>query len=115
MLVHAAGESSPGNLPDGTFAIVLSVPDEATLARQAVRLLAADVPFHAIREPDGGYNNALMAIGVVPGRRSVLRRHFANLPLLKFCAGSSVLEHSKTGTCNREVGGSIPSPRAMST
>jgi hypothetical protein len=37
-IIHAAGESSPGKLPDGTFAIALSVPDEAALVRECDRL-----------------------------------------------------------------------------
>lgn len=39
-VIHAAGESSPGGLPDGTYAIALSVPDEPALAREAERLRA---------------------------------------------------------------------------
>jgi hypothetical protein len=39
-VIHAAGESSPGSLPDGTYAIALSVPDERALAREAERLRA---------------------------------------------------------------------------
>ena len=82
-LVHAAGESSPGNLPPSAYAIVLAVPDESALTRLAVRLGATGVRFKAIREPDVPWNNALMAIGVLPALRSELRRHFANLPLLR--------------------------------
>jgi hypothetical protein len=83
MLVHAAGESSPGTLASNTHAIVLAVPDEAALARQLVRLHAAGVEFVAIREPDAPWSNALMAIGLVPKRKEVLRRHLSSLPLLK--------------------------------
>src|SRR5262249_26483918 len=32
-IAHAAGESSPGDIPEGTYAIVLAVPDEASLER----------------------------------------------------------------------------------
>ncbi len=38
--IHAAGESSPGNLPDGTYAIALAVADEPALLREAERLRA---------------------------------------------------------------------------
>lgn len=83
MLVHAAGESSPGNLADGTYAIVLAVPDEASLAREADRLRKRDVKFVEIREPDAPFFGALMALGIVPGRKEALRRHFSSLPLLR--------------------------------
>lgn len=80
-LVHAAGESSPGNLPEDTHAIVLAVPDEAALAREKERLEKAGVRFVAIREPDLG--DALMALGIAPGRKEILRRFLSSLPLLR--------------------------------
>ena len=46
-VVHAAGESSPGNLPEGTYAIVLAVPDEGALKAVAARLQLAGVKFVA--------------------------------------------------------------------
>ena len=85
MLVHAAGESSPGtsNLPDGTFAIVLGVPDEAALLGEEARLRAAGAALVAIREPDAPFFGALMALGLRPGRKEVLRKLVSSLPLLK--------------------------------
>jgi len=83
MLVHAAGESSPGNLPHDTHAIVLSVPNEPALAALAERLTKAGVAHVTIREPDAPWNDALMAIGLAPGRKEVLRKHLSSLPLLK--------------------------------
>jgi hypothetical protein len=83
MLVHAAGESSPGNLPHDTHAIVLAVPDEPALAALAERLAKHGVAHVTIREPDAPWNDALMSIGVVPARREALKRHFSSLPLLK--------------------------------
>lgn len=82
-IVHAAGESSPGNLPEDTHAIVLGVPDEPALAAVAARLAKAGVRHVAIREPDAPWSGAMMAIGVVPARKEVLRRHLSSLPLLK--------------------------------
>jgi len=58
-LVHAAGESSPGNLPSGTRAVVLSVRDEKSLRRLAEKL--SDVPHVAIVE-DG----VMYSIGIRP-------------------------------------------------
>jgi hypothetical protein len=81
--VHAAGESSPGGLAAGTYAVVLAVPDELTLAREADRLERAGVALTRIHEPDAPYLGALMALGIAPGRKEDLRRHFACLPLLK--------------------------------
>ena len=100
MLVHAAGESSPGNLPEDTpssrvlggaqplrfpemHAIVLSVPDEPTLAVLAKRLEKFGIAHVTIREPDAPWNGALMAIGLVPARKEALKRHLSSLPLLK--------------------------------
>jgi hypothetical protein len=81
--VHAAGESSPGNLPTGTHAIVLAVPDESALKAVAARLELSQVPCKRIEEPDPPFDGALMAIGVVPGRKEDLRRYLSSLPLLK--------------------------------
>ena len=81
MIVHAAGESSPGNLAPDTYAVVLAVPDEARLAREADRLEAAGVSLVRVHEPDR--NNELMAIGLRPARKGALRRHLSSLPLLR--------------------------------
>lgn len=82
-IVHAAGESSPGCLPEGTYAVVLAVPDEDTLMAVAARLLRERVPFTPVFEPDLPYKGALMAIGVRPARKEALKRHLSSLPLLK--------------------------------
>lgn len=81
-IVHAAGESSPGNLPEGTNAVVLTVNNEAVLARLADAMTGAGVKLVRVREPDR--NNELMAIGLLPvtDRREV-RRHTSMLPLLR--------------------------------
>ena len=74
--VHAAGESSPGFLPLDTFAVVLSVPDEAALMRWHER----PEPHVLIREPDAPWDNQAMAIGFVPGPRARFR-FLSQLPL----------------------------------
>ena len=124
--IHAAGESSPGGLPDGTYAIALEVADEAALRHEAERLCARGfrrlapavappapprslwarlghvlcqavrtigralrpprsepLAFVPIYEPDPPYDGALMAIGLVPARREVLRRHVSSIPSVK--------------------------------
>jgi len=81
MIVHAAGESSPGNLPHDTYAVVLAVPNEAALAREADRLQAAGVELVRVHEPDR--NDELMALGLRPARKGALRRLLSQLPLLR--------------------------------
>ena len=80
-IVHAAGESSPGNLPEGTYAVVLTVPDEDALMAVAARLIRVRVHFTPIFEPDRG--GELMALGLAPRRKEELKRHLSQLPLLK--------------------------------
>src|SRR5579864_5008481 len=53
-IVHAAGESGP--TVDGTFAVVLVVPDERGLIGVAARLIRERVAFVPIFEPDEPHN-----------------------------------------------------------
>lgn len=82
-IVHAAGESSPGNLAEGTYAVVLEVPDESALRAVKARLGLAQVALVAVYEPDSPFNGQLMALGLVPVRKEAVRRHLSSLPLLK--------------------------------
>jgi len=82
-LLHAGGESSPGHLKPGTHAIVLTCPSERSLVKLADDLRLAGVRFVAIFESDAPYDGALMALGLVPARKEVLRRHLSHLPLLR--------------------------------
>jgi len=82
-LVHAAGESSPGNLPKGTYAIVLAVPSIDKLLALEQRLIEDDIPHKAIRKPDSPYNNEIMSIGIKPTSRIFVKKYTSNLPLLK--------------------------------
>lgn len=81
-LSHAAGESSPGDLPPGTNVVLLAVPDEAALEQLARRLARAGVAHVRCAEPDAPWCGQLMSIGLAPGRKEVLRRHVGGLPLL---------------------------------
>lgn len=83
MCVHAAGESSPGNLPQDMHAVVLAAESEAALVAVKEKLVRAGIAHVAIREPDAPWNGALMAVGVAPGRKEVLRKFLSSLPLLK--------------------------------
>ena len=82
-VVHATGESLEERHPEGTYAVVLTARDELALTLLAERLEAAQVPLVRIHEPDAPYNGALMALGLRPARKEVLRRHLSTLPLLK--------------------------------
>jgi len=81
--IHAAGESSDGNVPKGTYAIALAARDELHLHRVEKKLRASGIPHVAIREPDAPYFGALMAIGIAPGPRSVVGKEVARLPLIR--------------------------------
>lgn len=82
--MHAAGESSPGGLPDGTYAVVLMVPNEAALYALACKLERAGLGHKLVMEPDAPYNGALMAIGLLPVvDRKEVRRWLSSLPLLR--------------------------------
>lgn len=83
MIIHAAGESSPGNLPSGTHAICLVVPGEKELWELEKTLRRAGLKFSAIIENDSPYTAQLMAIGTAPACKEVLKRYFSSLPLLK--------------------------------
>lgn len=82
-MIHAAGESSPGNLPTGTYAIALAARDEAHLSEVSFALFRAGIKHVRVVEPDAPYSGQLMALGVPPGERSRLRRHLSSLPLLR--------------------------------
>lgn len=83
-VVHAAGESSPGNLDRGTNAVVLAVRSEAELAALARKLALAGIPHTVIDEPDPPWNGQLTAIGLVPtADRAAVKPLLSCLPLLK--------------------------------
>jgi len=78
--VHAAGESSTGNLADGTYAIALEATC-ADIAKLAENLAISGVPHKVVVEPD--LNNEVVAIGICPDERQKVRRFVSNLPLIK--------------------------------
>jgi peptidyl-tRNA hydrolase len=79
---HAAGESSPGNLPAGTFAVVLGV-DKNDIESVEAKLQLAGLPHRAIRESDPPYSGELLAIGICPAHKSEIKKFVSSLPLLK--------------------------------
>ena len=81
--MHAAGESSPGNLPEGTHAIALVADDELALWRLDHVLRRAHVEHRLIIESEGPYAGQLLAIGVSPRRKEEVRRHVATFSLLR--------------------------------
>ena len=83
-LIHAAGESSPGDLPKNTFAVALSAKSESHLGFIEQKLQRLNIPHHAIREPDEPWCGALMAIGIPPVEdRELIKKATSSLPLLK--------------------------------
>lgn len=81
-LVHAAGESSPGGLASGTYAVALHAT-ALQLVALAVRLRAADIAHTCIFEPDEPWNGALMAIGLAPAPRQEVRKLLSSFPLVR--------------------------------
>jgi peptidyl-tRNA hydrolase len=82
--VHAAGESAQNtSVPPDTHAVVLAVPDEASLLSIEQKLIEAGVEIAAIREPSPPWNLQLMCIGIKPQPRESIRKLLANLPLYR--------------------------------
>lgn len=81
--IHAAGESSPGDLPEGTRAIALAAESEIQLLALERRLKAKGIPHVAIREPDEPWCNQLLAIGIAPCERSLIRKEVSQFPLIR--------------------------------
>jgi hypothetical protein len=79
--IHAAGESSSGNIPSGTFAVALAARDEEDLLSLEAELRAAGCPHVPIREPDAPWLNALMAIGIPPCQRELVRPYLRRFSL----------------------------------
>lgn len=82
-LIHAAGESSPGNLPPHTYAIALTCANEAELQALSQRLFLAGIKHKRIIESDAPWTGQLMALGIPPGKRSELKRHLSMYKLLR--------------------------------
>lgn len=83
-LIHAAGESSPGELPSHTYAVALAARNEKHLEFLEEKLRRLAIPHVAIREPDAPWDGALMAIGICPvADRNQVKKVTSSLPLLK--------------------------------
>lgn len=82
-MTHAAGESSPGSLPAGTYAVVLAAEGPEQLAKLQDALEAASVPHRAIVENDPPYSGQLMAIGLAPAPKSTLKGLLRRCQLLR--------------------------------
>jgi hypothetical protein len=83
MVVHAAGESSDGQILPGTHAVALAAESEIQLLALEKRLISQNISHVAIREPDAPWHNQLMAIGIAPCDRSLIRKEVSQLPLIK--------------------------------
>ena len=82
-LLHAAGESSPGNLPPGTHAVALAAHSELLLLALEKKLIAKGIPHAAIREVDEPFCGQLMAIGIFPCDRALVRKELSSIPLIR--------------------------------
>lgn len=84
--IHAAGWSAQlpeaGHASPPTIAIALEAAP-AELAALARALADAGVRHVLVHEPDEPWRGALMAIGVVPSPRKLVRRLVAHLPLVR--------------------------------
>ncbi len=71
------GRSQVRVLPEAPLAtvVILGARSEARLKKLEALLLSADVRHSAIREPDAPYDNALMAVGLVPAARGDVARY----------------------------------------
>ena len=81
--IHAAGESSPGDLPQGTRAVALAARSESELLALERRLTSRQIAHAAIREPDPPFYGQLLAIGVAPCDRELVRKEVSSLPLIR--------------------------------
>lgn len=84
--IHAAGQSAQVAGADTasppTVAIALAASPEE-LAMLARALAEAELGHVLVHEPDEPWRGALMAIGVVPAPRALVRRFVAHLPLVR--------------------------------
>lgn len=82
--IHAAGESArqAPDLPEGTHAVALAARDEDQLLALERALVSAAIPHRAIREPDAPFNGALLAIGIAPSPRALVRPFVKKFPLV---------------------------------
>jgi len=71
-----------GVVPPGTFAVVLTVPDESALLQLQQRLVDSGVDHTLIRENDPPYAGQATALGAAPALRRACKRYFSALPLL---------------------------------
>lgn len=90
--MHAAGESSPGNLPSGTHAVVLAVQTEDKLLKLSEYLTRLEIEHVLIQEPDVPYCGAAMAIGLIPVPAETVKKYLKSLRLYS----GPVVEESKS-------------------
>ena len=84
--IHAAGQSAQAldaySASPPTVAVALAA-SPAELALLARALAEADVRHVLVHEPDEPWRGALMAIGMVPAPRALVRSFVAHLPLVR--------------------------------
>jgi hypothetical protein len=81
-LIHAAGESISGPVPEQTFAVVLEVQNEEELRNLHNKLNIGGVENTLITEIDAPYIGQATAIGITPTcNRGELKRYLSSLSL----------------------------------
>jgi hypothetical protein len=73
---------TPGSI-SRTIAVVLGARNESKLQRLERQLLAANIPHVAIREPDAPWDSQLMAIGIVPTLRHLVRPYLSDYQTIR--------------------------------
>jgi hypothetical protein len=63
--------------------VVLAARSEMELLSLEKKLISKNIPHAAIREPDAPWCGQLMAIGIAPCDRSLVKKEVSNFPLLK--------------------------------
>ena len=81
MLIHAAAESAKDIVP-GTFAIALWADSEEDLLCLEEKLFEAGIAHSSYRESDQPYSNELMAVGIQPVERRVVKRFVRKFKLV---------------------------------
>lgn len=79
-VAHAAGESSPGNLPSGTHAVILQASKNEIEALSS-KLKEGNVPHVLVRDCD--LQNEVTALGIEPALKSKIRPWVSSFALLR--------------------------------
>lgn len=103
--------SSPGSLPEGTYAVALHIESEAALRSLSERLSSNSIDHRLIIESEGPHAGEAMAIGIVPLDRKRVKKLLSMYPLIKSVRSS---ETRASRVMTSEAVGLNPTGRATS-